>query len=66
MTKPPRHDDSGGFLSSSLARAGNHFVGKDSEPGDRVELWAKRIGRALSLVAFVVLVWYFGHQSKWW
>jgi hypothetical protein len=65
---PPRasHDDSGGFLSSNIARAGEHFAAKDTGPEDKVELWAKRIGRSLSLVAFVGLAWYFGHQLKWW
>jgi hypothetical protein len=66
MEKPPRHDDSGGFLSSNLARAGEHFAAKDREEADGIERWATRIGRSLSLVAFVGLAWYFGHQLKWW
>ncbi|MCA1951660.1 MAG: hypothetical protein LDL22_01360 [Hyphomicrobiales bacterium] len=71
MPEPPKHDDSGGFLSSSLARAADHFAARDSrsgddEPGDRVEIWARRLGRALSAIAFVALVWYFGHQLRWW
>lgn len=67
--KPPhvsKHDDPGGFLSSSLARAGEHFAAKDTEPKDAVERWATRIGRTLSAVAFVGLTWYFGYQMKWW
>jgi hypothetical protein len=63
--EPPRHDDSGGFLSSNLARAGDHFAAKDRDE-DGVTRWATRIGRALSLVAFIGLAWYFGHQAKWW
>jgi hypothetical protein len=60
-----------GFLSSSLARAADHFAGHDAlkqhaEPVDRIEIWARRIGRVLSLIAFVALAWYFGHQLKWW
>ena len=55
-----------GFLSSSLARAGDHFAAKDTEPKDAVEVWATRIGRSLSAVAFVALAWYFGHQLNWW
>jgi hypothetical protein len=71
MTKPPSHDDSGGFLSSSLARAADHFAARDArpenaEPEDAAERWGKRIGRGLSLIAFLVLLWYFGHQLKWW
>ncbi|MCA3623038.1 MAG: hypothetical protein IOC52_02550 [Methylobacterium sp.] len=59
------------LLSSSLARAADHFAGQDAlkqnaEPADRIEIWARRIGRALSLIAFVALAWYFGHQLKWW
>jgi hypothetical protein len=64
--RPPKLDEGEGFLSSSLARAGDHFAAKDTEPADKVELWAKRIGRGLSLIAFVALAWYFGHQLKWW
>lgn len=59
------HDDSGGFLSSSLARAGEHFGAKDAEEDD-VTRWATRIGRLLSVFAFVALAWYFGHQLSWW
>ena len=64
-------DESQNVFSSSLARAADHFAGQDAlkqnaEPADRIEIWARRIGRALSLVAFVALAWYFGHQLKWW
>ncbi|HRE22292.1 MAG TPA: hypothetical protein PKW21_14855 [Rhabdaerophilum sp.] len=64
--RPNSHDDSGGFLSSNLARAGEHFAAKDREDEDNVTRWATRIGRALSLAAFIGLAWYFGHQLKWW
>ncbi len=60
------HNDAGGFLSSNLARAGDHFGAKDTDPADATERWATRIGRSLSLVAFVALAWYFGHQLNWW
>jgi hypothetical protein len=55
-----------GVFSSSLARAGDHFGAKDTDPRDATEVWATRIGRSLSLIAFVGLAWYFGHQLKWW
>ncbi len=61
-----RPDDSGTFLSSSLAKAGDHFGAKDTEKADAVERWATRLGRGLSLIAFIGLAWYFGHQLKWW
>jgi hypothetical protein len=51
--------------SSAIARAGrrmgDHFAGRDAvgeaEGGgtDPVEVWGRRIGRALSVVGFVVL-----------
>lgn len=68
MKKPDhsRPDDSGTFLSSSLAKAGDHFGAKDTEQADGVERWATRLGRGLSLIAFIGLAWYFGHQLKWW
>ena len=61
--------------SSSLARAGRrlggHFAGKDAigdaDGGtDPIELWGRRIGRALSLVGVVVLTAWLGVQLGWW
>jgi len=54
------------FLGSSLAAAGRraarHFAGQnpDDAPGaiDPIELWGRRIGRALSLIVFVGLAVY--------
>ena len=50
------------FASSALARtarrAGDHFAAKDAGD-DRIELWGRRIGRALSLVGLIALVIYF-------
>jgi len=54
------------FATSALARtarrASDHFSAKDAvaEDGsvDRIELWGRRIGRALSLAAFVALAIY--------
>lgn len=63
---PPKHDDSGGFFSSSMARASDHFAAKDREDDDGVTRFATLIGRGLSLIAFIGLAWYFGHQLKWW
>lgn len=49
-------------LSLAAQRAAEHFKGNDpgngEEISDRVEIWGKRIGRALSLVAFVGLTIY--------
>jgi hypothetical protein len=55
-----RHEG-GGFLGSALAAAGrraaDHFAARDA--GDPVERWGRRIGRALSLAAFLALCVYF-------
>jgi hypothetical protein len=55
------------IVSSALARAarraGDHFAGKDAgvanDAGeDRIELWGRRIGRALSLAGVIALAIY--------
>jgi hypothetical protein len=67
--------DSETIGSSSLARAGRrlsgHFSGQDAignaEGGtDPVELWGRRIGRALSLIGVVVLAYFLGAQLRFW
>ena len=62
--------------SSSLARVGqrvgDHFAGRDAQgdgPGgatDPMEVWGRRIGRALSLVGVVVLTLWLGAQLGGW
>jgi hypothetical protein len=60
------------LLGSSMARAADHFAGKDAvgqgDGGatDPAELWGRRIGRALSLVGVVVLGYLLGVQLKLW
>ena len=39
-------------------RAGAHFRGEDADPDDRVEVWGRRVGRGLSLIAFFGLLIY--------
>ncbi|MEJ8574894.1 hypothetical protein [Microbaculum marinum] len=39
-------------------RAKAHFAGQDADPDDAVEVWGRRIGRGLSLLAFVGLLFY--------
>ena len=50
------------FVSSALARsakrATDHFTARDATGEDRIELWGRRIGRALSLAGFVALAIY--------
>lgn len=47
--------DAEGIFTPSVKRAAGHFAGKDADPADRVEVWGRRVGRALSLVGVVVL-----------
>lgn len=46
--------------SSSLARTANraraHLAGSDAPSGDPMEIWGRRIGRSLGLIAVVALV----------
>ena len=68
--------DSEALGSSSLARvarrASDHFVGQDAvgagEGGgtDPIEVWGRRIGRAISVVLALVLTWWLGLQLGWW
>ena len=65
--------DSETIGASSLARMGRrvgaHFAGHDAmdaESADPVEVWGRRIGRALSLVGVVALAWWLGVQLHWW
>jgi len=48
----------------------DHFAGRDAvaDAGDTdpIEVWGRRIGRALSLVAVVALAWWLGVQLRWW
>ena len=59
--------------ASSLARMGRRFgadfAGRDAmdaEGTDAIEVWGRRIGRALSLVGVVALAWWLGVQLHWW
>ena len=62
--------------TSSLARAsrrvGDHFAGRDAvgkaEGGgtDPIEVWGRRIGRAISVVLALTLAWWLGVQLGWW
>jgi hypothetical protein len=67
--------DSETIGTSSLGRLGrrmgDHFAAKDAigeaEGGtDPVELWGRRIGRALSLIGVVVLAYLVGGQLRLW
>jgi hypothetical protein len=56
-----RHEGAeiGGAMSAMAKRTASHFAGHDDEiERDPIELWGKRIGRALSLVGFIALAIY--------
>jgi hypothetical protein len=57
-----RHEGAelGGAMSAMAKRTASHFAGHDGGATERdpIELWGKRIGRALSLVGFVALAIY--------
>ena len=49
----------GGALSAMAKRTASHFAGHDGvTERDPIELWGKRIGRALSLIGVVALAIY--------
>ena len=60
--------------ASSLARmsrrVGDHFAGADAEReglgADPIEVWGRRIGRALSVLLAAALIWTLGQQLGWW
>ncbi len=45
--------------ASTMARTANkvrdHFMGEEKQTDDPAEIWGKRIGRGLAVIAFVVL-----------
>ena len=45
-------------LGGLFGRAGAHFGADDAAAGDSIDLWGRRIGRALSAVAFLALTVY--------
>ena len=48
----------GDALGGLTGRAGAHFGAADAPAGDRIELWGRRIGRTLSVLAFLALCIY--------
>ncbi|MEA2929830.1 MAG: hypothetical protein QOG38_2258 [Hyphomicrobiales bacterium] len=52
-----RDDIGSSALTRAARRATDHFAAKEAA-NDPVELWGRRIGRGLSLIAFVALAIY--------
>jgi hypothetical protein len=52
-------------LARTVNRARAHMAAEDADAEDRVEVWGRRTGRALSLVVFIVLaIWLVGYLSR--
>lgn len=52
-------------LARTVNRARSHMAADEADPDDKVELWGRRTGRALSLIAFLVLaVWLVGYLRR--
>ena len=52
-------------MKSAANNVRDHFIAKDAEGGDKVEVWGTRIARGLALVAFVGLVlWMVGQVTS--
>ena len=54
---------------SSFARAAGkaraHLSGADADSSDPAEVWGRRVGRALSVVAFIALaIWLIGYLAR--
>lgn len=52
-------------LVRTVDRARAHMAADDADPEDRVEVWGRRTGRALSAIAFVALaIWLVGYLRR--
>jgi hypothetical protein len=58
----------GSAMGRAARRVSDHFAAKDAreDGNDSIELWGRRIGRALSLIGVIVLTWWLGVQLHWW
>ena len=61
----------GSSLAGAGRRVGDHFgardaVGEGAGGTDPIEVWGRRIGRALSLIGVVVLAYLVGAQLRLW
>jgi hypothetical protein len=56
--------------SSLVQRASDHFSARDAAKeglaSDPVEVWGRRIGRGLSVLFALALMWWLGLQLGWW
>lgn len=56
------HRDAETVGTSSMRRTAertrDHFMGRDAAEGDDIELWGKRIGRALAVAVVLILIYH--------
>lgn len=49
----------------ATGKARDHLTGADADPSDPVEVWGRRVGRGLSVIAFIALaIWLIGYLSR--
>lgn len=49
----------------AAGRARGHLAGADADQSDPVEVWGRRVGRGLSVVAFIGLaIWLIGYLAR--
>jgi len=49
----------------AAGRAREHLAGADADPSDPVEVWGRRVGRGLSVIAFIGLaIWLIGYLAR--
>ena len=53
-------------LKSRAERIGDHFAAADAPAEDAVEIWGRRIGRGLALLAAVALIAHLGGELRLW
>lgn len=52
-------------FARTVDRARSHMAADDAASDDPVELWGRRTGRALAVVAFTILaIWLFGYLTR--
>ena len=53
-------------FTRTARRVGDHFAGRDAALDDPIEVWGRRVGRALSVLLAFGLLWLLGFQLGWW
>ncbi len=60
-----RRESGTSFFSHTAHMAGDHMAARDADQSDQIEVWGTRIGRALAVVAVLVLIgWLFSFLTR--